>query len=191
MSPRNKLILLAGLVVLLVIVAYLQLGRSKPQAHNENASPPVRSTPATTSAPAGAGAEARPADSAQDPGPSADDLRELADWFGVLRPVGAGIVKGGAPVFGIALKTALSTSPDDVDAPSQEPEPGQIPWTTEPGSLDGIIKVGNGPGKAFFQGELYQVGDRVRGTTFTIVSVDDDSVTLKSGDRVIQRFWHD
>ena len=39
---------------------------------------------------------------------------------------------------------------------------------TEPGKLDGIIKVGNGPGKALFQGELYHIGERVRGTTFTI-----------------------
>lgn len=62
---------------------------------------------------------------------------------------------------------------------------------TEPGKLDGIIKVGQGPGKALFQGELYQVGDKVRGTDFTLTAVEDDFVTLKSDDRVIRRFWHD
>jgi hypothetical protein len=187
MSPRNKLILLGVLVAILGIVAYHQLSRPKSQAHNENVSPPAPSTPAPPSAPADAGAEAKSADPVQDSGPSTADLRELAGWFDLLRPAGAGIAKGGAPVFGMALKTDLPIS----DEPPQEQEPGQTPWTTEPGKLDGIVKVGNGPGKALFRGELYQVGDRVRGTTFTLVAVDDDSVTLKSGDCVIQRFWHD
>ena len=62
---------------------------------------------------------------------------------------------------------------------------------TEPGKLDGIVKIGNSPGKALFQGELYQIGERVRGTAFTLTAVEDDFVTLKSDDRVIRRFWHD
>ena len=181
MSPRNKLILLGSLLALLGILAYFQLGRSKEPARSENAPPP----PAMATAPAGAGDEAKPADSAQDSGPSTADLRELADWLDVLGPTGAVIAKGSAPVFGLGAKTPLAGP----DAASQDP--AQISWLTEPGRLDGIIKVGDGPSKALFQDELYQVGERVRGTNFVIVAVEDDVVTLKNGDHVIQRFWHD
>jgi hypothetical protein len=161
-------------------MAYLQLGRSKEQARNEDAPRPA----ATTTAPGDAGA--KPADTAQDsPGPSAADLRELADWFDVLGPTGTVIARGSAPVFGLSTKTPLPTA----DAASQDT--AEIPLMMEPGKLDGIVKVGSAPTKALFQGELYQVGERVRGTNFIIVAVEDDFVTLKNGDHVIQRFWHE
>ena len=192
MSPRNKVIILGALLVFLGILAHLQLGRSKQPARDKNAPPPpatttapARDSPATTTAPASAGTEANPADSAQDSGPSAADLRELADWFDLPGTASAVIARGSAPVFGLAVRTVLPAP----DAPSQEP--AQIPWMTEPGKLDGIVKVGDGPSRALFQGKLYQIGERVRGTTFTITAVDDDSVTLKSEDHVIRRFWHD
>ena len=191
MSPRKQLIILGALLVVLGIVAYIHFGRPRSPARNEDASPPpARSAPATTGAPAGALAEAKPADSAQNPAPSAADLRELADWFDVLRAPGSVIARRDDPVFGMGAAPAplitAQPSPESTQTPST-----QTPPLVEPGRLDGIIKVGNGPGKALFQGELYQAGDRIRGTTFTIVTVDDDSVTLKSGDRVIRRFWHD
>ena len=124
MSPRNKLILLGALVVLLGTLAYLQLGRSKEPARKAQAATtaPARDSPATTSAPAPGGAEAKPADSAHDPGPSAADLRDLANWFDLLRPTGTVIARGGAPVFGMAIKVALP-------APRPAPqEPAQTPW---------------------------------------------------------------
>ena len=186
MSPRTKLILLGALVAVLGIVAYYQLGRSKDPARDESASaPPASSAAATAGAPAGA-ADAKPVSSATVLGPSAADLQELATWFNVLRPTGTVIERGNTPVFGITLKPALPIP----RAPSPEPAQ-QIPWMTEPGKLDGIVKVGSGPGKALFQGELYQVGEKVRGTNFTLTEVGDDFVTLKSGDRVIRRFWHE
>jgi hypothetical protein len=189
MSPRHKLIILVALLVLLGIVAYFQLlGRSKEPARTESARPAPQTTTApateTTTAPAGAD-EAKPADMAQDSERSAAELRELANWLDVLGPTGAGVTRGGAPVFGISTKTPYAAS----DATPQDPT--QISWMPEPGKLDAIVKVGNGPGKALFQGELYQVGDKVRGTSFTIVAVEDDFVTLKSGNRVIRRFWHE
>ncbi|MGD1001580.1 MAG: hypothetical protein ABSA67_12885 [Candidatus Brocadiia bacterium] len=184
MSQRNKLILLGALVLLLGLMAYVQLGRSKEPAPRNESAPP---SPATASAPATAtaGAAATTADSPQDAGPSAADLRDLAGWFDVLGPTGANVARGSSPAFGIAMaapQPAAEATPQN---------PAQIPWATEPGKLDGIVKVGAGPGKAVFQGEFYQVGDRVRGTSFIIVAVDDDFVTLKSGDHVIWRFWHD
>jgi len=186
MSQRNKFIILGALVVLMGILAYHQLAPSNSQERKETAAPPpAQSAPATTSAPAGAGAEVNPAGSAQDSEPSSADLRELAGWFDLLRPAGAVIAKDGAPVFGIALKTELPMP----DVPPQEPS--QMPWKTKPGKLDGIIKVGDAPGQALFQGKLYKIGERVRGTTFILVAVDEDFVTLKSDDRVIRRFWHD
>ncbi len=197
MNPRNKLILLGVLVGLLGIVAFFELGRSKPPrpaasasappapARSQPASAPAREPQATPSAPAATTADSKPADAAQDPGLSAADLHELADWFDVLRPTGSVIARGSTPVFGIAVKT-----PVPPPAPAAQ-EPSAAPWMTEPGKLDGIIKVGQGPGKALFQGELYQVGDKVRGTDFTLTAVEDDFVTLKSDDRVIRRFWHD
>ena len=190
MSPRNKFILLGALVALLGIVAYFQLTRTNEPARNARASPPpAPSAPVPASAPAGA-AEAKPADPppASGSGPSAADLRELAGWFDVLRPTGTVIARGNSPVFGISLKPALPTP----RAPSQEPaQISQIPWMTEPGKLDGILKVGNRPGQALFQGELYQVGEKIRGTNFTLTAVGDDFVTLKCDDRVIRRFWHE
>jgi hypothetical protein len=186
MSPRTKLILLGTLLALLGVVAYFQLSRKEPARGESASAPPARSAQATASEPADP-AEAKPADPAQaSSGPTAVDLRELAEWFDVLRPAGTVIARGSAPVFGITLKPALPIP----RAPSQEPAQ-LIPWMTEPGKLDGIVKAGNGPGKALFQGELYQVGDIVRGTNFTLAAVEDDFVTLKSGDRVIRRFWHE
>jgi hypothetical protein len=107
----------------------------------------------------------------------------LAGWFDVLHP----IARGTAPVFG--MPPAPPVTAQAAERTSQEP--GQVPWATEPGKLDGILQVGNGPRQALFQEQLYQVGDRIRGTTFTITSIDEDSVTLKSGDHVIRRLWHD
>jgi len=193
MNPRNKMIVLGVLVALLGLVAYLELGPSKAPASAPPA--PARSAPAaapaheaqaTASAAAGTAAEAKPADAAQTSGPSAADLRELADWFDVLRPTGSVIARGSAPVFGITVRT-----PPAPASAADSQDPSRIPWMTEPGKLDGIIKVGNGPGKALFDGELYQVGDKIRGTNFTLIAVEDDFVTLKSDDRVIRRFWHD
>jgi hypothetical protein len=191
MSQRNKLIFLGALVVLLGILAYLQLTRPKDPAHGGYAAPapapasaPAHGVAATTTA--GAGAEAKPADSAQDSGPSAADLRDLAGWFDVLGPTGAVIARGTAPIFGIAV-----TPPPLAASEAASQDPAQIPWAMEPGKLEGIVQVGDGPSKALFQGELYQIGERVRGTSFIIVAVDDDYVTLKSGDHVIWRFWHD
>ena len=181
MSQRNKLIILGALVVLLGIMAYLQLGRSNEPARSSAPASAAQGASAATNA----GAEAQPGDSAQDSGPSAADLRELADWFDVLGPTGTVIARGSAPVFGVVT----TTLPPATMAVSQETV--AAPWLLEPGKLDGIVKVGDGPGKALFQGELYQVGDKVRGTSFIIVAVDDDYVTLKSGDHVIWRFWHE
>jgi hypothetical protein len=182
MSQRNKLIVLGALVLVVGILAYHQLAEPKSPARDTNPS-----TPPARGAPAAAGAQAKPADSAQDSGPSAADLRQLADWFGVLNSAGAVVAKGDAPVLGMVAKKELP-----VPAAGQPPqETAPTPLIMEPGKLDGIVKVANGPGKALFQGELYQVGERVRGTNFTIVAVDDDSVTLKSDTRVIRRFWHD
>ena len=190
MSQRNQFIILGALVVLLGIVGFLQFGRSRARARTESASPPpVSAAPATAAAPASAGAEAQPAAPPPDSGPSADDLRELAGWFDLLRPTGTVIARGSSPVFGIAVKPP----PPAPVAPSKDAAPiaAQVPWMTEPGRLDGIIKSRSGPGKALFQGVLYQVGDKVRGTNFTLVAVEDDYVTLKSDDRVIRRFWHE
>jgi hypothetical protein len=191
MSQRNKLIFLGALVVLLGILAYLQLTRPKDPAHGGYAAPapapasaPAHGVAATTTA--GAGAEAKPADSAQDSGPSAADLRDLAGWFDVLGPTGAVIARGTAPIFGIAM-----TPPPLAASEAASQDPAQIPWAMEPGKLEGIVQVGDGPSKALFPGALYQTGERVRGTSFIIVAVDDDYVTLKSGDHVIWRFWHD
>lgn len=185
MSQRNKLIILGALVVLLGIMAYVQLGRSNEPARSSAAAPAAASAPATANA--GAAAEAQPADSAQDSGPSAADLRDLADWFNVLGPTGAVIARSSAPVFGVAM----TTPPPAMLGGSQETSQTQTPWLPEPGKLDGIVKVGNGPGEALFKGELYKAGDTVRGTSFVIIAVDDDYVTLKSGDHVIWRFWHE
>ena len=180
MRSRNKLIFLGVLVALLVYLALTQL-ISKGPARSEKAPPPQ----AATGAPASASAAANPADPAQDPGPSAADLRELAGWLDLLNPTGTVLARGSAPVFGITIKT-----PPPAPKPVAQ-EPGQIPWMTEPGKLDGIVKFGNGPRRALFQGELYQIGQRVRGTTYTLTAVEEDYVTLKSDDHVIRRFWHE
>ncbi len=183
MSQRNKLLLLGALLLLLGIMAYVQLGRSnEPARRDAPASSTSHSAPATTNAVA----ESLPADPDQDPGPSAEDLRELGDWFDLLGPTGTVIARSNKPVFG-AVMTA--PPPRAAEAPAQETAP--VPWTTEPGKLDGIVKVGGGPGEALFQGESYKVGDKVRGTSFIVVAVEDDFVTLKSGDHVIWRFWHE
>jgi hypothetical protein len=181
MSQRTKFIALGVLVALLGFLAYRQFAGQAP-ARDVKAPPPVATI--TTSAPAGDVA-AKPADPARASGPTAADLRELADWLDLLHPTGAVMARGTASVFGLTLKTA-PPAPNPVAQ-----EPGQIPWMTEPGKLDGIVRVGDGPRKALFQGELYQVGQRVRGTTFTLTAVEEDFVTLKSDDRVIRRFWHE
>jgi hypothetical protein len=184
MSQRNQAILLILLVVVLAALAFRQWAMKAP-APAQNAGPPARASPAGAQPATEAATE--PANLAQESGPSAADLGELAGWLDLLNPTGTVIARGSAPVFGLTVKTAPAESKPVV----QEAAPTPIPWMTEPGKLDGIVRIGDGPRQALFQGKLYRVGETVSGTTFTLTAVEEDYVTLKCGDHVIWRYWHE
>jgi hypothetical protein len=180
MSQRNQAVLLIVLVVVLAALAFRHLAMKSP-APSVKAEPPARASPAAVET------ATAPANLAQDSGPSAADLRELAGWLDLLNPTGTVIARGSAPVFGLTVKAP----PPEAKPAVEEAAPTPIPWMTEPGKLDGIVRVGNGPRQALFQGKLYGVGETVSGTTFTLTAVEEDYARLKCGDHVIWRYWHE
>ena len=151
MKQETKVIVLVVLIVVLGLVAYFVLFR--PKVSEVAAILPGAAT--TTTQPA-----------TDKTLPAAEDVAYLKQW----------LASRDRPSPKTQVTFGLVVPPKSTPA---GPEADPVASAGDPLRLDGIIKLGRTP-KAIIGGEAYGVGQTVRYTAFTVVTVTDGGVKLRS-----------
>jgi hypothetical protein len=112
--------------------------------------------------------------------PDAAELAQLRNWF-IKSPTEEFVAK--CPVRGVFGLDGLLGSDDPLAGVAVTGNPELTPKAqfVEPPELQMLIGTSSSP-KAVFDGESYGKGDTVRNTSFKIIEISKDSVTLKGED---------
>jgi len=169
-SERTKLVMLMALLgVLLIAAAFAVFGPKGLMRKNAK-----RQTPKTAAE-----------ELVANPLPTADTFADLAEW---LAPEGSGIMLAAAqagPIFGLPPKTVVEQP--SVTKPTA-PRVRQA-FVAQPPMLQGIFRSTDQP-CALIDGERYLVGQKVKNTSFEVISIGTNAVKLRSdrGEEIVLDF---
>jgi len=161
MSERTKLIILLSLIGILAVV--FVLGRFGLFGAKHGRVP--------TQADAQSAQVGEP--EARKPLPTVEEFTMIADWLAPAeRTVPASVFEGKRSSFGLALLT-----PEEEG--KRKELPLHRPFMVNRLKLQGTISLG-GVAEVLIDGESYGVGQRVRGTDFTVVEIGTCTVKLRT-----------